>query len=128
ECPSGFLGTLRRPSETSPCNGRRVEEDLAFTKDAMTLSNSRRFETAGSLLGMLGQIATYDLPFDYVAQEEETVRNMTLEQHRELAQRYLDVDRMIYLVVGDAATQLDALRGLGLGDPILLDVNGRPVQ
>ena len=36
--------------------------------------------------------------------------------------------RMIYLVVGDAATQLDALRGLGLGDPILLDVNGRQLQ
>ncbi len=104
------------------------DEDLAFTKDAMILSNARRFETAGSLLGMLGQIATYDLPFDYVAQEEETVRNMTLERHRELAQRYLDVDRMIYLVVGDAATQLNALRGLGLGDPILLDVNGRPVR
>jgi zinc protease len=104
------------------------EEDLTYTKDAMTLSNSRRFETAGSLLGMLGQIATYDLPFDYVAQEEETVRNMTLDRHRELAQRYLDPDRMIYLVVGDAETQLDSLRGLGLGNPILLDVNGRPVQ
>ena len=104
------------------------EEDLAFTQDAMTLSNTRRFETAGALLGMLGQIATYDMPFDYVAQEEETVRSMTSDQHRELAQRLLDVDRMIFLVVGDAATQLDGLRGLGLGDPVLLDVNGRPVQ
>jgi len=104
------------------------EEDLLFTRDAMTLSNTRRFETAGALLGMLGQIATYDLPFDYVAREEETVRSMTLDRHRELAQQYLDVDRMIYLVVGDAATQLDALRGLGFGNPILLDVNGRRVQ
>jgi zinc protease len=104
------------------------EEDLVFTRDAMTLSNTRRFETAGALLGMLGQIATYDLPFDYVAQEEGTVRSMTLDRHRELAQQYLDVDRMIYLVVGDAATQLDVLRGLGLGNPILLDVNGRRVQ
>jgi zinc protease len=104
------------------------EEDLAFTQNALTLSNTRRFETAAALRGMLGQIATYDLPFDYVAQEEEIVRTMTLERHRELAQQYLDVDRMIYLVVGDAATQLDAVRGLGLGDPILLDVNGRPVQ
>jgi len=94
----------------------------------MTLSYTRRFETAGALLGMLGQIATYDMPFDYVAQEEETVRSMTSGQHRELAQQLLDVDRMIYLVVGDAATQLDGLRGLGLGDPVLLDVNGRPVQ
>ncbi len=104
------------------------EWDLEFTKNALTLSNTQRFETAGALLGMLNQIATYDLPFDYIAQEEETIRRMTLERHRELAQQYLDVDRMIYLVVGDAATQLDAVRGLGLGEPILLDVEGHPMQ
>ena len=102
-----------------------TEEDLAFTKDALTLSNTRRFETTTALLGVLGQIATYDLPFDYIGQEEETVRSMTLDRHRELAEQYLDIGRMIYLVVGDAATQLDAVRGLGLGDPILLDVHGR---
>jgi zinc protease len=102
-------------------------EDLEFTKDALTLSNTRRFETAGSLLGMLGQIATYDLPYDYVRDEEETIRNMTLERHQELAQQYLDIDHMIYLVVGDAASQLAGLGSLGFGAPILLDVNGEPV-
>jgi zinc protease len=104
------------------------EEDLTFTKNALTLSNTQRFETAGALLGMLHSIATYDMPFDYVADEEATIRGMTVDRHRELAQQYLDVDRMIYLVVGDASTQFDAVRGLGLGDPVLLDVNGRPVR
>jgi len=103
-------------------------EELAFTKDAMILSNARRFETLGSLLGMLNQIATYDFPFEYVQQEEEFTRSLTLDQHRALAQEYLDPDRMIYLVVGDAATQLPALRGLGLGEPVLLDVHGNRVD
>ena len=53
---------------------------------------------------------------------------MTLERHREMAQQLLDPDGMIYLVVGDAATQMNQLRGLGLGDPIQLDVNGNPVR
>ncbi|MFC1659849.1 M16 family metallopeptidase [Gemmatimonadota bacterium] len=101
-------------------------EDLEFTKNAMILSNALRFETLGALQGMLSQIATYDLPYDYVLQEESVCRNMTLEQHRALAQQYLDTDRMIYLVVGDAATQLAPLAGLGLGQPIQLDVDGRP--
>lgn len=104
------------------------QEDLDFTKDAMILSNALRFETAGALLGMLNTIAIYDRPFDYVLQEEQTTRNMTLERHRELAQEYLHPDRMIYLVVGDAATQMAPLRGLGLGDPVLMDVNGNPVR
>ena len=103
------------------------QEELDFTKDAMILSNALRFETTGALLGMLNTVATYDRPFDYVLQEEQVTRGMTLARHQELAQEYLHPDRMVYLVVGDAATQLSQLRGLGLGTPILLDVNGDPV-
>ena len=105
-----------------------TDEDLAYTKDAMILSNARRFETMGALLGMLNQIATYGQPVDYVLQEEQTTRGMTLERHQALAQQYLNPDRMIYLVAGDAATQMAPLRGLGFGSPIQLDVNGNPVR
>lgn len=34
---------------------------------------------------------------------------------------------MIFLVVGDAATQFDALKELGLGTPIMLDREGHRV-
>jgi len=104
------------------------QEDLDFTKDAMILSNALRFETAGALVGMLNTIATYDRPYDYVLQEEQETRNMTLAGHQELAQKYLQPDRMVYLVVGDAATQMPQLRGLGLGNPIQLDIDGNPVR
>jgi zinc protease len=77
---------------------------------------------------MLGEIATYDRPFDFVRDQQETIRNMTLERHRELARQYLDVDHMIYLVVGDAGTQLSQTRGLGLGNPITVDREARPVR
>ncbi|MBT8487839.1 MAG: insulinase family protein [Gemmatimonadetes bacterium] len=102
-------------------------EDLQFTRSAMIASNARRFETLGALRSMLGSIARYDLPHDYIQREEEVVAGMTLDRHRELARRYIDLDRMIYLVVGDAETQLDRLKELGFGDPILLDRNGRRV-
>jgi zinc protease len=104
------------------------QEDLDFTKNAMILSNALRFETAGALLGMLNTIATYERPFDYVLEEEQTTRDMTLDRHRELAQEYLDPSHMIYLVVGDAATQMAPLRALGLGGPVQLDVSGNPVR
>jgi zinc protease len=102
------------------------EEDLAFTKGALIQSNARRFETLGALGGMLNDMATYGWSADFIRQQEQVVREMTVDQHRSLAQRLIDTDRLIYLVVGDAATQLDPLRNLGLGDPTLLDVTGRP--
>jgi zinc protease len=34
---------------------------------------------------------------------------------------------MIYLVVGDAATQLNGMKSLGFGNPVLLDKEGNPL-
>ncbi len=96
-------------------------EDLEFTRNALVKSNTRRFETLGALLGMLNTIAAYDLPVDYIKKQEEIARNMTLDRHKELAQKYINPDKMIYLIVGDAATQMKSLAKLGLGKPILVE-------
>jgi len=105
-----------------------AEEDLTFTKNALSLSNARRFETLFALQGMLNEIGTYGLPFDYVAQEEAEIREMTLARHRDLAQQYIDMDHLVFVIVGDARTQLGRLRALGFGTPVLLDVNGNRVR
>ena len=97
------------------------EEDMAFTKSALVKSNAMRFETLGGLMGMLNTIAAYDYPVDYIKKQEEIVKGMTIEGHRELAQKYIHPDRMIYLIVGDAKTQLDSLEQLGFGKPILVE-------
>jgi zinc protease len=105
-----------------------AEEDLDFTKNVLLKSNARRFETLGALRGMISNIATYGFPFDYIKDQEEIVRDMTVESHNELARKFIRPNEMIYLVVGDAATQLDGLKSLGFGDPILLDGDGNPVE
>lgn len=104
------------------------DEDFMFTKSALTQSNALNFETLGAKRNMLDQIAEYNLPFDYVKQQEKIIFDMSKEQHQALAQKYLDPNKMIYVVVGDAATQLEGLKQLGLGDPILLDKDGNPVN
>jgi zinc protease len=95
-------------------------EDLEFTRESLIKSNALRFETLGALQGMLNDISTYNLPFDYPAQEERFLRNLTLEQHQQLAEKYIDPSRMSYVIVGDAATQLDLLKEVGFGAPVLV--------
>jgi zinc protease len=97
------------------------DDDLEFTKNALVKSNARRFETIGALLNMLTTISSYDLPFDYVKNEEETILNMTKESHKKIAQELIQPDNMVYVVVGDAATQLSALENVGFGKPILVN-------
>jgi zinc protease len=96
-------------------------EDLEFTKNALIKSNARRFETLGALHGMLTSISAYDLPFDYIEGEEEIINAMTLESHKELAQKLIQPENMYYIVVGDAKTQMSSLENIGLGRPILLE-------
>lgn len=104
------------------------EEDLAFTKNALIKSNARRFETQGSLLGMLQERSAYGLDPNYIAEEEATINNMTLEQHKELANKYLDESKMAYLVVGDAATQYQQFKDMGFDEVMLLDKDGNEVR
>lgn len=104
------------------------DEDLKFTKDALIKSNALRFETIGALRGMLAQIARYNLPYDFIKNQEKQISDMTIDEHKMLAQKYINPDKMIYLIVGDKATQLDKLKGLGFGDPILLDKDGNVIS
>ncbi len=104
------------------------EEDLKFTQDALLKSNALRFETIGALRGMLSQISRYDLPLDFVKKQETILQNMSLGKHKTLARYYLHPDKMFYLVVGDAKTQMEKLKDLGFGEPILLDKDGKMVK
>jgi len=96
------------------------QEYIDFTKSALLKSNARNFETIGNLLNMLSNIASYDLPVDYIKQEEAFVKGLTIEKQLELANKYINPSRMYYVVVGDAKTQLKDLEKVGLGKPILV--------
>ena len=104
------------------------QEDLDFTKNALIKSNARRFETQGSLLGMLQEISAYDLDPKFIEKEEQIVGAMTLEQHKALANEYLDESKMVYLVVGDAATQYEQFKTMGFDEVKLLDKKGEEVE
>jgi zinc protease len=96
------------------------EKDLQFIKNAMILSNALRFETNESLVGMLSTMSKYGLPADYIKQEETVIKNMTVEDSKAIADKYIVPDKMYYVIVGDAATQLKPLEKLGFGKPILV--------
>lgn len=103
------------------------EEDLETTKGFLLRANAGAFETLGAKLGVLRAVSAYGFEPDYVLRREQIVRDMTVDRVRELAARWLDTDDMIWLVVGDAATQRDRLRSLGLGNAVALDRDGRRV-
>ena len=98
-----------------------TENDLEITKGFMIKSNARAFETLRSKLSMLNNISNYGFDDDYAKQSEAIVKTMTVEDIKTLAKKYLNTNKMIYLVVGDAETQMEKLEDLGFGKAILLN-------
>ncbi len=96
------------------------QEDLQFIKNCMLRSNALRFETNGSLAGMLFTMSKYGFPEDYIKKEGEIIKNITIEEHKDITNKYIVPDKMYYVVVGDAATQMNKLEKIGFGKPILV--------
>ena len=96
-------------------------QDLETTKSFMIKSNARAFETAGAKLNMLENISEFGWDPDYMKDREKIVNEMTVERIQELAGNYLDPNKMIWLIVGDAKTQLAGLEKLGFGKPVLIN-------
>jgi len=94
--------------------------DLEATQGFLLRNNAMAFETLRDKLGILADMSAYGLSADFLLERETTVREMTVERVAELAERHLGAERMVWLVVGDAETQMPRLQALGLGEPQLI--------
>ena len=109
-----FKTEIEKYRETMP------QEYIDYTRSTLLKSNARRFETLGSLLGMINTMSAYNLPADYIKQEEAYVRALTPEKQLEYVRKYLDPAKMYFVIAGDAKTQLKELEKAGLGKPVLV--------
>jgi len=98
-----------------------TDKDLETTKSFLLKSNARRFETLGAKLNMLDNISDYGWEANYVKDREQIVKDITKEEISELAKKYANPDRMVWLFVGDAETQMNRLEQLGFGEPVLIN-------
>ena len=99
--------------------GPRSDQELPPEEQREGLRDAR------DKIGILRDMSMFGFPADYVLQREAVVRDMSIDRVRELAGRYLRPESMIWLVVGDAATQQGRLRSLGLGTPRIITRDGR---
>tara|TARA_R110001632_G_scaffold18712_21_gene57724 strand:- start:3100 stop:5931 length:2832 start_codon:yes stop_codon:yes gene_type:complete len=104
------------------------EKDLATSKGFLIKSNTRAFETMGAKLRMLENISNYGLQADYMNDREKVVNEMTIKRIQELSKKYLDPNKMIWFVAGDAKTQLKRMEQLGFGKPVLLNKTEIPIK
>lgn len=97
--------------------------ELAFTKSSIGQSDARKYETNDQKAAFLSRIQQYDLNKDFVEEENKILSAMTQSEINELARKYLDVNHMIILVVGDKDKILPGLQKTGY-QIVELDADG----
>ena len=99
------------------------EEDVETTKQKLVKGNTSAFESLGAKLGTLRQISKYGKALNYVEQDQEELVAMSLDDFKSTANKYLDESEMIYVIVGDKATQLEEIKEFA-GEVTELDIYG----
>jgi zinc protease len=104
-----------------------TQNEVDITKNKILKKNTLLFESLAAKLNMLGQISKYGKSLKYLEDDQNELVNMKLEDYKNIISKYLAEKDMVYLVVGDKASQLAEVKKLG--KPVIeLDINGKPLQ
>ncbi len=104
-----------------------TDEELSFTKNAMTQADALKYETAGQKAGFLKLISDYNLTKDYVNQQAKILNTITKAEINAIAKKQLPYNNMIIVTVGDKKTNLEKLQKLGY-EIVELDANGNNIN
>jgi predicted Zn-dependent peptidase len=104
-----------------------TEDELAEARGALVQGLPRSFASVGALAGAVTTLYLYGLPQDYYQTYAAKINAVTAADLDRVAKRYLDLDRMAIVIVGDRATIETPLRNTGVGPVVVLDAEGKRV-
>ena len=100
--------------------------EVETTKTKLLKGSTRSYEDLGDKLRILREMSKYDKSSDFIEKEQQELLAMTLEDFKSIINTYINEDQMIYVVVGDKATQFDEIKKLGK-EVIELDIHGNRI-
>ena len=103
-------------------------EELARVRDQNTLTLPGRWETNGAVMSSIIEMTRFDLADDYWDTYADAVRAVGLSDVSTQANRVLQPDNLVWIVVGDRVVIEEKIRALGLGEMRFLDADGNPAE
>ena len=95
-----------------------TEVELTVAKAALTNGYPRKFQTAEQVASALGELAVYRLSENELMEFPLRVSKVDVDGVTRVARKYLDVDRLLTVVVGDRDVVGPSLDSLALGTKV----------
>ena len=98
-------------------------EEVTFMQNSIGQSDARSYETGSQKASFLGRMLQYDLPANFVTQQNDILKKIKKDDIDKISKKYLALNNMNIVLVGDKKTILPGLQKLGY-DIVELDANG----
>lgn len=105
-----------------------TEEELARSLDKEILTLPGRWETAGAVQSDMSTMVKYGLTDDYWDKYVSDLRKLNLALVNQAAKEHMKPDAMLWVVVGDRAKIESSVREAGLGNVIVVNVEGETLE
>jgi zinc protease len=105
-----------------------TEDDAETMRSKLIKETTRAFESLGAKRGILRDISKYDRPLDFIERDQQALLGYGPSDVAEMFNTWLNEDEMIYVIVGDGATQLEPVRAFAGGEVTVLDIYGDVVE
>ncbi len=113
---------------------RGVQGEMPFTddevvqgKESLIQSLPSRFASVNGIAAAVSSIYIQDLPETYFKDYAEKINAVSKADLERVAKKYIDIDHLNLVIVGDKAAIEESLRKTGIAPIQVLDVEGRPV-
>ncbi len=103
------------------------EQEIQFMKKSIGQSDARNYETGVQKAAFVQRILDYNLPPDFVSQQTKILNTFTVKDANTMIKKYIDLNRMNIVLVGDKDLILPGLQRLGY-DIVELNADGDPVR
>jgi zinc protease len=117
-----FMKELRAIRDTVP------QAELQKAKRYLQLMLPSLFETTGDIAYQITPLAVYGVPLDFYNNYVQQIERVTQADVQRVARKYIDPERLSIVVVGDRKQIEGGIGKLGLGELLLRDMYGRPIQ
>jgi len=119
-----FMKELRGIAGSRPV----TDEELATAKNALIQRLPEQFSTVNGVNSSLSALWLQGLPDDYYQKFATAIGGVTKEDVVRVARKYVDLDHLSIVIVGDRASIEGPLKATGVGRIVNLDIEGNPIS
>jgi zinc protease len=104
------------------------QADVATAQTKVVKGNTLAYESQGAKLGILRRISKFNKSPKFIEDEQQQLMQMSAADFKATIGKYMPETELVYVVVGDKATQYEEVKKFANGKLTQLDATGKPVQ